>query len=295
MTRPTPQHQPRRLWLRLGLVLLWLTVAIPLTAAERPQRVVSINLCADQLLLLLAEADQVASVSHLAIEPLSSYVAEQAQAFPLNNARAEELIALRPDLVLATAHDNPRLLTTLETLGYRVERLALGYKLEQIVDNIRRVAALLQQSEKGEALIRTMRTRLGVTGDGPRPGALFYQPRGYTSGRETLQDEALRLAGWRNLAAEQGIKGYAQVDLERLLRWQPQRIFTSTYDGSGDSLAERQLAHPVLVRLLAGRPLEPIPYKYWICPGPMLAEAVDALRRIRADLDQAPFTSDATQ
>ncbi len=176
-----------------------------------------------------------------------------------------------------------------------MERLALGYKLEQIVDNIRRVASLLQQSEKGEALIRAMRTRLGVTGDDPRPGALFYQPRGYTSGRETLQDEALRLAGWRNLAAEQGIEGYAQVDLERLLRWQPQRIFTSTYDGSGDSLAERQLAHPVLVRLLAGRPLEPIPYKYWICPGPMLAEAVDALRRIRADLDQAPIASDATQ
>lgn len=297
MIRPTPQHRQRHDWLRLGLAL-WLTVALPLAAAERPQRVVSVNLCADQLLLLLAEADQVASVSHLAIEPLSSFVAEQAHAYPLNHARAEELIALQPDLVLATTHTNPRLLTTLETLGYRVEKLAIGHRLEEIVNNIRHLASLLHRPERGESLIRTMQMRLEESDtnlSAQRPGALFYQPRGYTSGSKTLQDEALRLAGWRNLAAEQGIEGYAPVDLERLLRWQPQRIFTSIYDGSGDSLAERQLAHPVLTRLLAGRPLEPIPYKYWICPGPMLAEAVAALRKSRQAFNEAADVPGVTE
>jgi iron complex transport system substrate-binding protein len=253
--------------------------------------VVSVNLCSDQLLLMLADADQVASVSHLAIEPLSSFVAEQARTFPLNHARAEEVIALRPDLVLAGVHTNPRLLTTLESLGYRVERLAHVYRLEEIVQEIRHLASLLRQKEKGEQLIRRFQSRLGEASPLPpegRPGALFYQPRGYTSGRDTLQDEALRLAGWRNLAAEAGIKGYAQIDMEQLLRWQPRRIFTSVYDGSGDSLAERQLKHPALKRLLAGRALVSVPYRYWICPGPMLAEAVDLLRKARHELDSAP-------
>jgi iron complex transport system substrate-binding protein len=292
MIRTATQQSLQLFWLSLAL-MLWLQSG--LAAAERPQRVVSVNLCSDQLLLMLADAEQVASVSHLAIEPLSSFVAERARDYPLNHARAEEVIALRPDLVLASAYGNPRLLTTLKSLGYRVERLPPAHDLAQIVHNIRQLASLLHQAERGETLIRTLQRRLVDTHDTPReerPGALFLQPRGYTSGRETLQDEALRLAGWRNLAAEQGIEGYAPVDLERLLRWQPQQIFTSTYDGSGNSLAERQLLHPALSHLLAGHPLEPIPYKYWICPGPMLAEAVDLLRQARSKLNSPHPSAD---
>jgi len=289
-TAPT-QTAPVRHGLLLGLWLICVLAAGPLGADERPQRVVSVNLCSDQLLLMLADPDQVASVSRLAVEPLSSFVAGQAKRYPLNQARAEEVIALQPDLVLATAYDSPRLLTTLEGLGYRVERLPPASDLEQILDLIRHTAALLHQQPRGEALIRSLQASLDVRDPTPperRPGALFLQPRGYTSGRETLQDTALRLAGWRNLSAEAGITGYAPVDLERLLRWQPRRIFTSSYDGSGDSLAERELDHPVLVRVLRGRPLEAVPYKYWICPGPMLAEAVTRLRQIRNELEADP-------
>ncbi len=289
MTRNPAQQTP--LTGRLVAVLFLWCLLGGSASAERPQRVVSINLCSDQLLLMLADPDQVASVSNLAVEPLSSFVAEQAERFPLNQARAEELIALRPDLVLASIHDNPRLLTTLETLGYRVERLPSVSDLAGIVASIRRVAGLLNQTERGETMIHRMRQRLdsGVaTTPASRPSALFYQPRGYTSGRHTLQDEALRLAGWRNLAAEQGIEGYAPVDMEHLLRWQPQQLFTSTYDGSGDSLAERQLLHPALRRMTADRPLQPVPYRYWICPGPMLADAVALLREARSRLPAAP-------
>jgi iron complex transport system substrate-binding protein len=286
-TTADPHIQPY--WRHLALALWLLIGGVSLQAGERPQRVVSVNLCSDQLLLMLADREQVASVSHLAVEPLSSFVAGQARNYPLNHARAEEVIALRPDLVLATELDNPRLLNTLESLGYRVERLDSAHSLAQIVGNIRRLAGLLEQQERGEALIQSMQNTLGDPDQNPlelRPGALFLQPRGYTSGRETLQDEALRLAGWRNLSAEHGITGYNPVELERLLSWQPRRIFTSPYDSSGDSLAERTLAHPVLSRLLAGHPPVQVPYKYWICPGPMLTEAVTLLRHARTGLNR---------
>ncbi len=286
--RKPRSHRPHRL-LFTGLLLSVLT--LPLAADERPRRVVSVNLCSDQLLLMLADPDQVASVSRLAIEPLSSFVAEQARNYPLNQARAEEVIALKPDLVLASNYTHTRLLTTLETLGYRVERLPRAKNLEQIDVLIRRTAALLHQEQRGERLIRSMHASLADDNPAPpaeRPGALFLQPNGYTSGQETLQDTALRLAGWRNLSAEGGIRGYVQVDLERLLSWQPSRIFTSRYNSSGDSLAERALGHPALTRLLGGRSLEPVPYKYWICPGPMLAEAVAHLRQVREEFEAGP-------
>ena len=268
-----------------------------LAAGQAPQRVVSVNICTDQLLLMLADGTQVASVSYLARQPDSSFVATQAEHYPVNHARPEEVLALRPDLVLATTYDDPRLIATLRQLGLRVERLNLGHSAAEIAANIRQLADLLGQTERGAALIDEMQRRLAgrqaQTGP-PGPKAIFYQPRGYTSGLDTLQDEALRLAGWRNPAAEQGLAGYLPVDLERVLRWQPDLLVTSPTTGSGQSRAERQLDHPALLRLLAGRPMEEIPYKYWICPGPMLAAAVERLRQRRLELSAGAFGTEMT-
>ncbi|MBV2097330.1 MAG: ABC transporter substrate-binding protein [Candidatus Thiodiazotropha sp.] len=272
----------------IGTMLLLLT-SLAAATETAPRRVVSVNLCSDQLLLLLADPPQVASVSHLATQPASSFVAEQAARYPLNRARAEEIIRLQPDLILITPHTNPRLRTTLEQLGYPLHRLSLGNRLEDIISDIRKLAARLGQVSRGESLIARMQRRLqpALPDSGkPSPTAIFYQPRGYTSGSGTLQDEALRLAGWNNLAARHGVEGYAPVPLEELLLWQPETLFTSSYAPTGDSLAERQLRHPALKRLLAQRPLREIPYKYWICPGPMLVEAVALLREAREGADR---------
>ncbi|MGD8931066.1 MAG: ABC transporter substrate-binding protein [Chromatiales bacterium] len=260
--------------------LLLLSAAID--AAELPpKRVVSINLCTDQLLLLLSDPDQIASVSHLAQDPESSFMAEQASAYPLNHVRLEELLALKPDLVLAGAYTEPRLLRSLERFALRVEQFPLTSSLAGIRADIRRMAALLGQAERGEALIRQMQAKLARIHIDPdpmhRPKALFYQPRGYTSGSQTLQDEALRLAGWRNLAAEAGIRGYAPIDLEALLLAGPDQMFTSGHSVHSYSRAQQQLHHPALRRLLQHRPLREIPFKYWFCAGPMFADAVSLL------------------
>ena len=269
-------------WPRLALALWLLIGGGLLQADERPQRVVSVNLCSDQLLLMLADPQQVASVSYLSRDPDSSFVAEQAQAFIHNHARTEEIIRFKPDLVLVTPHTNPRLRTTLEQLGYPLQQLSLGNRLEDIYEDIRQLSARLGQQSRGDSLIAKMQQQLTHTQPiTDRPTAVFYQPRGYTSGADTLQDQALRLAGWNNLAAQQGVKGYTPVPLEEVLLWQPDTLFTSTYSGSGDSLAERQLHHPALQRLLIRKPIQEIPYKYWICPGPMLADAVTLLREAR--------------
>ncbi|MCU7905247.1 MAG: ABC transporter substrate-binding protein [Candidatus Thiodiazotropha sp. (ex Epidulcina cf. delphinae)] len=269
-----------------ALLLILLTAQA--VASGPPQRVVSVNLCTDQLLLMLADPRQVASVSYLSREPQSSFVAEQAASHPVNHAQAEEVIGYRPDLVLAAPYTDPRLLATLEKLGFAIEKLPLGHTLEAITAAIRQLAARLGQTPRGEVLIEQMHRRLQLddssTGALP-PKALFYQPRGYTGGIDTLQNEALRLAGWRNPAAEQGVVGYASVDLERVILWQPDTLITSTYSDAGASLAERRLEHPALKRLLAGTPMLEIPYKYWICPGPMLAEAVVILRKAREERD----------
>ncbi|MEJ2609948.1 MAG: ABC transporter substrate-binding protein [Candidatus Thiodiazotropha sp.] len=264
-------------------LLLLLTLAIANALAAQPQRVVSLNLCSDQLLLMLADPHQVASVSHLAIEENSSFVAKQAAAYPLNHAQLEEIVTYQPDLVLASRYTDSRLLNTLKQLGYEVYQLNQGNSPEEIAQEIRNLAERLGQTQRGESLIGDMQRRLmpqSATTE-ERPSAIFYQPRGYTSGSGSLQNEALKLAGWRNSAAENGVMGYTTVSLEQVILWRPDTLFTSTYGASGNSLAERQLNHPALKRLMGNQPILEIPYKYWICPGPMLAEAVNLLRNAR--------------
>ena len=160
----------------------------------------------------------------------------------------------------------------------RVERFPLTDSIDGIKADIRRMAELLGRAQQGRALIDNMQAKLAQVqaepDHGQPPKALFYQPRGYTSGRHTLQDEALRAAGWRNLAAELGIQGYAPIDLETLLLAEPQQLFTSSHTSSAQSRAQQQLYHPALKRLLKNHPIREIPFKYWICAGPMIADAI---------------------
>lgn len=269
-----------------GLVAwLWLLFALPgALQAAPPQRVVSTNLCTDQLLLMLATPSQIVSVSALSREPDSSYMAKAARQYPINHARTEELLRFKPDLILASPYNNPAMVSFMRKLGYRVTLMKPANTLGDIETNIQQVAALLGQQQKGETLLRSMRqqlTRIKIPPRGKRPGALFYQPRGYTSGRGTLQDDALRRSGWRNLASEAGIQGYQHIGLETLLRARPSHIFTSVYAPGTDSLAQRQLYHPALRRLTTGTAMTNIDYKYWICGGPMITQAIRLLAEAR--------------
>lgn len=266
---------------RLMFVCLILRTGLSMGEAIPPSRVVSINLCTDQLLLMLADPGQIASISYLARDPESSFVADLAVAYPLNHARLEEMIGLRPDLVLAGAYTDPRLLRQLMRLGMRVEQFPLTHSIQGIQQDIRRMASLLVRPQQGKALIEFMQTKIARVQTGMAqwspPKALFYQPRGYTSGRNTLQDEALKVAGWHNIAAGLGIEGYAPIDLETLLLAQPRQIFTSSHSADTDSRAQQQLGHPALRKILKHRPMQEIPFKYWICAGPMMADAITLL------------------
>ena len=270
--------------MRFFYLLISSLFAVSVQAGDPPTRVVSINLCSDHLLLMLARPEQIASVSRLSLEPNSSYMASSAANYPVNDAKIEQLLSLNPDLVLASEYSPHPVIGILRHLGYRVETLPLCTDLEDIRRNIRYAAGLLGAGDRGEKLVAEMDRRLQrvALGSGKaRPSALFYQPRGYTSGLETLQHEALILAGWRNLSAEHGIRGYGAIDLETLLLANPQQLFSSAYAPGTDSLAQRQMGHPALHWITRDRPIINIPYKFWICGGPMIADAVEALAEAR--------------
>ena len=72
----------------------------PAAADAAPARVASLNLCTDELLLLLAEPRQIASVTHLGRNPAETPLWASARRYRSNDGSLVSVVGLRPDLVL---------------------------------------------------------------------------------------------------------------------------------------------------------------------------------------------------
>jgi iron complex transport system substrate-binding protein len=258
------------------LVLLLLALAGAGQAA--PGRVVSMNLCTDQLAMLLARPGQLAAVSRVARDPVASALWREAAGYPVHNGQAEEIHALAPDLVLAGAYDPPATLALLRRLGLRVEIFPVENSFAHIRTNVTRMGALLGATERAAALIAAMDATLVGVPRGPRPRAALYYANGYTSGEGTLADEIVRSAGLGNVAAERGAAGLIRLPLEVLVMAEPDLLITGQ-DYASPALAQGILAHPALRALAAGHAA--VADNLWVCGTPLAARAVTALRAAR--------------
>ncbi|MBI1213199.1 MAG: ABC transporter substrate-binding protein [Alphaproteobacteria bacterium] len=277
-----------------------LAVAFALTPAvqAKPQRVVSTNVCADQLALLLAP-ERVVSVSFNAPDPAISNFAEQAKGIPTNAARAEEIVLLKPDLILGDVYEGARVTRFAEVSGIPVQLVGAGSSIADVRQIIRDAAGALGEKARGEAAIAEMDARLSAIPRDPRVvRALVYEPSGITSGKGTLTDELLRAAGLKNVAPELMHGSYGAVPLEMVIETAPDLlVLDDSYNGS-QSIAQRLLHHPAF-RALKGRTrVMSIPSRLWLCPGPWVAEAAERLAAEKSrllDSHTAPLAAHAIQ
>ncbi len=264
--------------LLIGLLVL---LSAPLAAAK-PARIVTMNLCADQLVLELADPGSVLSVSALAADPTLSNVTAKAGRLPRNFGRAEEVLQYEPDLVVSGFYLESRTNAMLERLGVPVMVLGYANSLDDSRALIRRLAARLGETARGEAMIQAMEQRLAAVAAArrsPARRALVYAPNGYSSGRETVANEIMAIAGLRNIAPDLGLEQSGRVPVELLLQAAPEFLIFDRQNQAGNSLAERLLQHPALKSLEGKLRIVPVPTRAWLCPGPWVAEAAEILAR----------------
>lgn len=259
--------------------------ALRAVAAEAPRRVVSMNLCTDQLAMLLAAPGQLYSVSHLALRPEASILAGEARRFVVNHGLAEEIFLMKPDLILAGTFSTRATVNMLRRLGFRVEEFAPETSFADIAVNLRRLGSLLGQEERAEQLVRRLDDELARYARAPqkRASAATYYANSYTSGGGTLVAEAMKRAGLDNIAERQGLTGATRLPLEVLVMSAPDLIVGGTPQPHGTSLAEQAPAHPAL-SARAGEGRITVPDKYWLCGAPFTAEAVRILAEASARL-----------
>ncbi|MGO4407646.1 ABC transporter substrate-binding protein [Bosea sp. RAF48] len=251
-------------------------------AGAKPTRIVSLNMCTDELVLRLAEPERIASVTWLSRDPRSANMAEAARAVGVNHGLVEQVLASQPDLVIAGAYTTRSTVALLKRVGMEVREFGVPRNIAEMRDQIGQMAALVGEEERGTALIADIDARLaGLAAKRPheRRRAIVLRPNGFTVGRGSLVDEILTLAGLDNIAAELGIDSYGQIALETVaLSGAEMLILNDTRDGP-PSLAHEVLHHPVIGKLGARLRLVALPSRLWACAGPSVLDAIELLAK----------------
>jgi iron complex transport system substrate-binding protein len=242
----------------------FVAAAVLVSEPSAANGVVSLNLCTDQLLVLLAP-EQVAALEPLARDPALSFVAEQARDLPIVRADAEAVLALKPDLVLAGTYGAQGTLALLRARGVRVLQFGEPTDFAGIDAQVMRVAETLGVRTRGRVLVDAMWRHLAAVRK--RSGAaVLWEAGGWSAGPGTLGDAVLRAAGFRDV----GTGG--RMGLEALLAAHPDLLVTEQAPRF-PSMATDLAWHPAL-RGLPRRALAPA----WLtCGGPFTVRAVEAL------------------
>lgn len=266
----------------LALVAL-LFVSFAASSNATPQRIVSLNLCADELVLRLAIPGTVRSVSWLARDPALSNVSAMAQTVPVNRGLAEEIVPLAPDLIIAGAYTTRTVVALLKRVGIPVLEFGVPRTIDEALAQIRAVSVALGTPERGEELVADITARLAAlpvpVPIAQQPIAVVYQPNGFTIGQGSLINDLLRRAGLRNLAVERRIDNYGVLPLEWLLLAEPELLIVNADAKAGPAMAYEVLHHPALARRYQGARVVSVPQAWWSCPGPYLVDAVQRLQR----------------
>ena len=265
-------------------------------APARPMRIVSLNMCVDAILVELVSHDRIAALSHYARDPQRSTISEVARHLPITYETAEEVVALRPDLVLTSRHSAPATRNALKRVGIRFEIFTVPQTIAGSLEQVRHVARLLGSEREGEALVARIEQALEAArlpaGEEPLTAAV-YQPGGLSAGANTAIGELMQLTGLQNIAARYGVQDYRPLPLEVLVSAPPDVLLVGETSPGAPLRTERIVRHRALRALESQMTQEVFPARLLYCAGPTMIHAADTLVRAREHARSARRTRSA--
>jgi iron complex transport system substrate-binding protein len=254
------------------------------SSPARPMRIVSLNMCVDAILVELVSHDRIAALSHYARDPQRSTISEIAEHLPITYETAEEVVALRPDLVLTSRHSAIATRNALKRVGIRFELFDVPSSIAGSLEQVRQVARLLGSQREGEAMVARIEQALTASrlpaGEEPLTAAV-YQPGGLSAGANTVIGELMQLTGLQNVAARYGVQSYRPLPLEVLISAPPDVLLVGETSPGAPLRTERIVRHRALRALESQMTQAVFPARLLFCAGPTMVEGANTLARAR--------------
>jgi iron complex transport system substrate-binding protein len=204
-------------------------LGIHATLRAPPQRIVSIELSGDELLLELVAPDRLVGLTPYIDDPATTPSASLAPraAARVTEGNPEALLALRPDLVVTAGYTRAEAIVLLEAAGVPVLGTGAHATLDDVLDAIAKLGDAVGEPERATALVASLRRRMQAVRDRP---ALTHPPRvlvwegGFTYAAGTMPDDLVRRAGGIDAATEAGERGPVALTEEAAVAMAPDVI-----------------------------------------------------------------------
>lgn len=243
---------------------------MPASALLAAVSVASLNLCTDEYLLLLAAPDEVASVSFLSQDPEESPLWNLARRNRANRGSLEEVVGMRPDIVLTMGGGGRSTVLIAKRLGIRTVELRPASSTADVSANLRAVAAALGEPKRADPWLARL-ARLRATTPRRPMDAIWLGGGGQSIAVPSVGADWLRMAGLR----QRPLNG-DRASLETLLVSPPAVLVQSRYRSGQVSQGSAWLTHPI-VRNAPSRRVN-TDGRAWTCMGPLLIGEIERLR-----------------
>ncbi len=248
-------------------------------AQARPLRIASLNPCLDSILVQVADPDQIIAISHYSHDPTATSIPlDIAQKYPAIMDTAEEVIALRPDLVLAGEHTSRATRNALARLNISVLLSAVPQTIAESQAQILEIGRAAGHPDRADLIANKIKALYSKPYTGKHIPALIRDNSGLVPGKNTLIDEVLSHTGFDNIATEYGVSWWGLVPLEILIAHPPAVLLTDTRASS------RFMQHRGAQRLVHHINMQYFPRRLLNCAGPTLIEATVHLMSVREAL-----------
>lgn len=271
-----PPARRARWWLAAALVL-----PAAATAAEGPQRVVSLLPAATELVCALGRCDRLVAVDRHSNHPAT--VRGLPKVGGLGEFDLEALVRLRPSLVIAPR--SPALVERLAGLGVRT-LVSEPATYAQLRASVAELGEALAAREEAGRLLATLEAEIAAEAARMPPALRASPPRvyvevdptPYAAAPASFVGELLSRLGMTNVVPD-GLGPFPRISPEAVVRADPQRIVVAARDAT--RLAQRPGWRRIAALGRDGRvcAFDDATADVLMRPGPRLAEGLRFLRR----------------
>jgi iron complex transport system substrate-binding protein len=243
-------------------------------------RIASMNVCTDQLLVPLADPEQILGLSRFSRDAWQSFVADEARRFPALSGGAEDILVIKPDIVVASLFDKRSTRELLRQNGLRLAEFAVPRNLDEVKAQIRRMGAIAGHPDRAAAEIARLDAAIEKarqTAAEKRYRVLPLSRRGFVTGSDSLVSSLLDEIGLRNAAGDLGVGTGGFASLEAIVSLRPDFLLVSEAGDRAEDEGRAFLLHPALERFYPPEKRIVIPERLTVCGGVMIADALDLL------------------
>ena len=248
-------------------------------APRRAPRIISMNICTDQLLLAIADPAQIMGLSRFS-RNARQWAGPEARKYPILSGGAEDILVAKPDVVAASDFDKRSTREILKAHGQNLVEFPIPRTLADVREQIRQMGDLAGHPERAAAEV----TRLDAAIAGAKQAAagkhfrmLPLTRRGWVPGRDSFVGAILAEAGLASAAGELGISFGGFVSMEEIIRLKPDFLVVSDGGERAEDDGRAFLLHPALERFYPNSKRIVIPERMTECGGVLLADALNAL------------------